>query len=99
MTATFDLFALQGSSIATASFSRDAFEGAIQRVNNRFDLKVEPKEDVFIMLEDGLRVVAGRFWHEEQAIERKSVIDRLTRVSENAASLETVIGAQQTGFR
>jgi hypothetical protein len=73
--------------IARAPFSRERFDQLIGEINDRFGLRLTPREDVYALLADRLRFVAGRYEQETQAVQRKSVLDRLTRLHTDAQSV------------
>jgi len=89
---TFQEFATQGSSIATAWLDRDAFDAVLSELNDRFGLHVEHADETFNLLQNRLRLVAGRFWHETQTINRKGVVSRLEKLS--ASARETALALQ-----
>jgi hypothetical protein len=84
---TFQDLATGGSMIAAAPFARERFEQLIGEINDRFGLSLEPREDVYALLVDRLRAVAGRYWQETEAVDRKSVSDRLKKLSKAIQSV------------
>jgi len=84
---TFQDLATGGTMMAVAPFERERFEQLIGEINDRFGLSLEPREDVYALLVDRLRAVAGRYWQETEAIDRKSVSDRLRKLSKDVQSV------------
>lgn len=76
-TNTFHEIASRGSEIAAAPFERSDFENIVRDINQRFGLSIIASDNVFELLQDRLRFVAGRFWLENDAVDRKSVLDRI----------------------
>src|SRR5215207_1828720 len=63
--------------IASAPVDEDQFAKFITTVNDRFGLNLVPRKEAYELFRDRIRVVAGRFWDEMEAAERKVVLERL----------------------
>ena len=69
--------------IASAPVEEAQFKGMIERVNAQFGLELTPSAEAFELFRDKIRFVAGRFWDERDAVERKAVLKRLTTLTEH----------------
>src|SRR4051812_41765992 len=78
---TFGEFITSGSSIASAPVEKEAFAQIVSSINEQFGLNFEFREDAFQLFQDRIRLVAGRFWEETQAIDRKSISIHLTKLA------------------
>ncbi len=95
---TFQDLATRGSTIATAPFERERFDPIIREINDRFGLSLEPREEVYALLADRLRLVAGRYWQETQAIDRKSVLDQLEKLTKSVKSVADQLRPMRGGL-
>jgi len=94
---TFQEFATQGSSIATAVLDRETFDAILNTLSDRFGLSVKQADEAFNLLQDRLHLVAGRFWHETQTINRKDVVSRLEKLSVSARDAALALQAVRSG--
>ena len=68
--------------IASAPVEVEQFRSIIGNVNDEFGLALEASKEAFELFQDRIRVVAGRFWDEAEAVDRKTVLDRLTKLTD-----------------
>jgi hypothetical protein len=73
--------------IASAPVDEDQFAAILKTVNERFGLTLVPREEAYEFFRDQIRVVAGRFWDEVEAAERKIVLERLCKFTDNVISI------------
>ena len=69
--------------IASAPVEEAQFNGMIESVNEQFGLELAPSAEAFELFRDEIRFVAGRFWDHLDAVERKTVLKRMTTLSEH----------------
>ena len=74
---TFREMVTSGSVIASAPVEEAQFQRIITNINEQFRLTLETSKEAFELFRDDIRVVSGRFWHELEAVDRKTVLDRL----------------------
>src|SRR5215213_9516561 len=73
--------------IASAPVEEEQFAQIIEHVKEEFDLEVEASHEAFELFQSRIRVVAGRFWDELEATDRKMVVDRLTKLTGHVKSI------------
>lgn len=78
---TFRDFVTSRTVIASAPVDEEVFLGIIKNVNEEFSLKLVSSKEAFELFQDRIRVVAGRFWDEFEAVDRKTVLDRLSKLA------------------
>jgi hypothetical protein len=59
--------------MASAPVEEEQFRSIIDHVNDEFGSELEASIKAFEIFQDRIRVVAGRFWDESQAVDRKTV--------------------------
>ena len=57
--------------IAAAPIEEEQFRKIISNINKRFGLKIEASKETYELFRDHIRFVAGRFWDELEAVDRK----------------------------
>ncbi len=70
----------------------------IHEVNDWFGLSIEPREDAFKLFQDRIRVVAGRFWDEAQAVQRKEVLQRLENLTDHVSAATAQLSPLKEGL-
>jgi hypothetical protein len=78
---TFNDFVRSGTSVAAAPVDREEFIRLVDALNGQFGLTIEPRDEAFELLQDQIRVVAGRYWIETEAVDRKTIVDRVTKLA------------------
>lgn len=84
--------------IASAPVEPDEFAAIIQEVNDRFGLSIEPREEAFKLFQDRIRVVAGRFWDETRAVQRKEVLQRLEKLADHVSAVTAQLSPLNEGL-
>jgi hypothetical protein len=89
------------SVIATAEIEEEQFRKIISKINRRFDVRLEASQEAYELFQDRIRFVAGRFWDELEAVDRKAVLERLTGLTEHVKSIKAQLlplreGAHET---
>lgn len=74
--------------IASAPVELEEFTAIISRLNTQFGLELVAPREAYEHFRDHIRVVAGRFWDEHEAIDRKTVLDRLHKLTEHVHSIK-----------
>jgi hypothetical protein len=73
--------------IASAEIEEAQFRKIIGRINKRFGLRIEASQETYELFRNHIRLVAGRFWDELEAVDRKSVDKRLTELTTHVRSV------------
>ncbi len=68
--------------VASAPVEEEQFRRIIDHVNEEFGSELAASKEAFELFQDRIRVVAGRFWDEAEAVDRKTVLDRLTKLTD-----------------
>jgi hypothetical protein len=76
------------SVIATAEIEEEQFRKIISKINRRFDVRLEASQEAYELFQDHIRFVAGRFWDELEAVDRKTVLERLTGLTEHVNAIK-----------
>jgi hypothetical protein len=74
--------------IASAPIEEEQFRKIISKINKRFDLEIEFPREPYELFRDHIGFVAGRFWDELEAVDRKTVLDRLTELATHLRSVK-----------
>jgi hypothetical protein len=74
--------------IASAPVEEAQFNGMIESVNEQFGLELAPSAEAFELFRDEIRFVAGRFWDHLDAVDRETVLERLTKLTEHVKSIK-----------
>jgi hypothetical protein len=81
LSTTFNDFVRSGTAVASAPVDKEEFVRLIEALNAHFGLRIEARDDAFELLQDRIRVVAGRYWAETQAVDRKTIVTRVTKLA------------------
>jgi hypothetical protein len=95
---TFRDHVTSGTVIATAQIEEEQFSTIIRKINKRFELRIESSGEAYELFQDRIRFVAGRFWEELEAVDRKSVLQRLTKLTTNVKSVGTQLLPVRAGL-
>jgi hypothetical protein len=85
--------------IASAPVDEEQFRSIINIVNEEFASELEASKEAFEIFQDRIRVVAGRFWDESQAVDRKTVLDRLTKLTDRLKFVKAKLAPLQAGLQ
>jgi hypothetical protein len=83
---TFREMVTSGSVIASAPVEEAQFRRIITNINKQFGLTLAASKETYELFQDRIRFVAGRFWDELGAVDRKAVLDRVTKLRNNIRS-------------
>jgi hypothetical protein len=84
--------------MASAPVDENQFASILKSVNRRFGLKLVPRKEAYELFRDQIRVVAGRFWDERDAAERKIVLERLGKFTDDVISIKTQLFPLREGL-
>src|SRR5215211_3980258 len=84
--------------MASAPVDEDQFANILKSVNDRFGLELVPRKEAYELFRDRIRVVAGRFWDERDAAERKIVLERLGKFTEHVISIKAQLFPLREGL-
>src|SRR5215218_6657890 len=85
--------------IASAPVEVEQFRSIIGNVNDEFGLELEASKEAFELFQDRIRVVAGRFWDESQAVDRKTVLERLTKLTDRVKFVKAKLSPLGVGLQ
>src|SRR5215218_10857928 len=85
--------------IASAPVDEEQFRSIIDHVNEEFGLELKASKAAFELFRDRIRVVAGRFWDESQAVDRKTVLERLTKLTEGVKFIKAKLFPLRAGLQ
>jgi hypothetical protein len=85
--------------IASAPVEEEQFRRIIDHVNKEFGLELAASKEAYELFQDRIRVVAGRFWDEAEAVDRKTVLDRLTKLTDRVSFVKAKLSPLQTGLQ
>ena len=85
--------------IASAPVDEEQFRSIIDNVNEEFGLELDASKEALELFQDRIRVVAGRFWDESQAVDRKTVLDRLTKLTERVKFVRAKLSPLRAGLQ
>jgi hypothetical protein len=95
---TFRDFVTSRTVIASAPVDEEVFLGIIKNVNEEFSLKLVSSKEAFELFQDRIRVVAGRFWDEFEAVDRKTVLDRLSKLAASVKDTKARLSPLRDGI-
>jgi hypothetical protein len=76
------------SVIASAPVDQEEFTNIIKALNTQVGLDLIANKEAYELFRDRIRVVAGRFWDEREAVDRKTVFDRLHKFTGHVQSIK-----------
>jgi hypothetical protein len=85
--------------IASAPVDEEQFRSILANVNAEFGMEIRTSKETFELFQDQIRVVAGRFWDESQAIDRKTVLDRLTNLTQHVKFVKSKLFPLRPGLQ
>lgn len=96
---TFQELMRSGSSIAaTIEIEREDFDGLIQQINARFGTQLICSDRCWGRFKDRIRFVAGRFQDHAEAVDRRSVEDRLKKLTGNVQTIIASLSPVRSGI-
>jgi hypothetical protein len=95
---TFRDFVTSRGVIASTPVDEELFLSIIRNVNEEFGLELVSSKEAFELFKDRICVVAGRFWHEREAVERKTVLDRLSKLAANVQAIKAQLSPLREGL-
>lgn len=96
---TFREMVTSGGVIASAPVEEAQFRRIITNINKHFGLNLVASEEAFELFRDRIRIVSGHFWHELEPVNRKSVLDRLHRLTKNTRSVKAQLSPLRDGIQ
>src|SRR4051812_1301779 len=84
--------------LASAQVEEELFKSIIDSVNEEFGSELEVSKDAFVIFQDRIRLVAGRFWDESQAVDRKTVLERLTKLTDRVKFVKAKLSPLRAGL-
>jgi hypothetical protein len=96
---TFRDLVTSGTVMASAPVEEEQFRSIIDHVNEEFGLELEASKQAFELFQDRIRVVVGRFWDESQAVERKTVLQRLAKLTDCVKFVKSKLFPLRTGLQ
>lgn len=85
--------------VASAPVDEEQFRSIIDIVNEEFELELKAAKEAFELFQDRIRIVAGRFWDETQAIDRKTVLERLTKLTNSVRYTKAKLSPLREGLQ
>src|SRR5215208_5526124 len=85
--------------IASAPVDEEQFRSIIDHVNEEFGSELKASKEAFELFQDRIRVVAGRFWDEAEAVDRKTVLERLTKLTDRVKFVKAKLSALGVGLQ
>ncbi len=76
------------SVIASAPVDEEEFTNIIKTVNTQLGLDLVASKEAYELFRDRIRVVAGRFWDEREAVDRKTILERLQKLTGYVQSIK-----------
>jgi hypothetical protein len=86
------------SVIASAPVDEEEFANILGAVNTQHGLELVASKEAYELFRDHIRVVAGRFWDEHEAIDRKTVLDRLHKFTGHVQSVKAQLYPLREGL-
>jgi hypothetical protein len=96
---TFREMVTSGSVIASAPVEEAQFQRIITNINKQFRLNLVASKEAFELFHDRIRIVSGHFWLELEPVNRKTVLERLNRLTKNIRSVKAQLSPLRGGFQ
>jgi hypothetical protein len=88
-----------GSVIASAPVEEAQFQRIITNINKQFRLNLVASKETYEPFHDRIRIVSGHFWLELEPVNRKTVLERLNRLTKNIRSVKAQLSPLRGGFQ
>ncbi len=94
---TFNDLINSGSAIAASPIEREVFDQIISIINENFGLDIHASDEAFQLLEDRIRLVAGKYW-DKDSVERKVVREKLERLATQVRHVKDQLAPARGGL-